>query len=320
MTARPIVLVHVPRTAGTALASIMRHHYRGGAFRGGGNAFARPELIEARLRDIAASSRVKAVAGHLTFGLADLLPSDARFIAILREPVERTLSHFHVLPRSRSDRVPAPGKQRTGLVPPWQPSVTSALTIEEAVAPGGPILDNLQTRMLCGTRSPFDALPADAVERAKRNLTERFTYVGTTERFDELVAMLNLGLGWPSMALKRSRAYAGRPARAEVSPSALQLIEERNVLDRELHEHAAALFGDAVEAAGAEFQAELAVVREATRRRLDDEAVRPEELRSLSQDARVALALAETALARTEVRVRKLTKELARQTVPSSAL
>ncbi len=319
MTARPIVLIHVPRTAGTALERIMRHHYRGGAFRGGGNAFARPELIEARLRDIAASSRVQAVAGHLTFGLADLLPPDARFVAILRDPVERTLSHFHVLPRSRPDRVPAQGRQRTGLVPPWLPPVPPGLTLEEAVAPGGYILDNLQTRMLCGIRSPFDALPADALRQAKRNLADRFAHVGTTERFDELVALLDLAFGWPTMALKRSRAYAGRPEGVDVPPETLRLVGERNALDRELHAYATALLDDAVGSAGDELQVELAVVREATRRSLDGEAIREDELRSLPHDARVALALAETALARAEVQARKLAKERP-EAVPASAV
>ncbi len=49
-----------------------------------------------------------------------------------------------------------------------------------------PIPDSLQTRMLWGLQSAYDELPADALERAKRNLGERLAHIGTTERFDAL--------------------------------------------------------------------------------------------------------------------------------------
>ena len=53
--------------------------------------------------------------------------------------------------------------------------------------------------MLCGIVSPWDELPADALQRAKENLAA-FDFVGTTERFDEFVALLNIALGWPTVA------------------------------------------------------------------------------------------------------------------------
>ncbi len=287
---------------------ILRHHYRGGGFAGGGNAFARFELIDARLRDIARRPKVRAVAGHLTFGLHNRLPADARYVAILRDPVERTLSHHHVLPRSRPNRVP--GRQRTGLVPPWLPPAPAGISLAEALVPGGYILDNLQTRMLCGIVSPYDELPADALERAKKNLEERFAHVGTTERFDELLALLDLELGWPAIAYRRSRAFAGRLRREDLSPDLLRLVEERNALDRDLHAFAGSLLDRAVERAGPDLAAELEVIRAATRR-WNEPAGPPgaEEIRSLDVDARVVLALKEAELARAEVQLRKLAKK-----------
>src|SRR5712691_2422421 len=212
---------------------ILRHHYRGGGFHGGGNVFAGSEEIEPRLRLIAAKPHVRAVSGHMTFGLAERLLPTARYVVVLRDPVERTLSHHNVLPRSRPGPAVA-GLRRTGLVPAWLPPAPSGLTIAEALAEGGYIPDNLQTRMLCGIVSPYAELPADALERAKQNLRERFAFVGTTERFEELLALLNLSLGWPTIAYKRSRARPGRAARHELAPEVLALIEERTALDREL--------------------------------------------------------------------------------------
>src|SRR5205085_2218053 len=103
----------------------------------------------------------------------DRLPADARYLTILRDPVERTLSHYYYL-------VEPPGKEGRfggGLVPPGLPRPSPGLTLEDALGDGAYIPDNLQTRLLCGLVSPYDPLPADALEQAKRNVRERFAYV-----------------------------------------------------------------------------------------------------------------------------------------------
>jgi hypothetical protein len=40
--------------------------------------------------------------GHIPFGLSDLLPGDARYATVLRDPIERTLSHYREVVRSAS--------------------------------------------------------------------------------------------------------------------------------------------------------------------------------------------------------------------------
>lgn len=298
----PLVLVHIPRTAGTTLAMILRHHYRGGGFHGGGNVFARADELEDRLQGIVEKPHVRAVAGHLTFGLAQRILPSARYAVILRDPVDRTLSHYSALLR-RAQRSPEP--RRTGLLPHWLPAVPPGAGIVELLE-GDYIADNLQTRMLCGLTSPYDELPADALERAKENVRERFEFVGTTERFDALLALLNLRLGWPAIAYRRSRAK-GRAAREELTPEALGLVEKRNALDRELHAYGGELLDLALDRAGPEADAEREVVEEAARRW--NERHRPlgaAEARSLELEARVALALKEAELARTAVQLRRL--------------
>ena len=208
-----LVLLHIPKTAGMTLAAILQNHY-GDGFRGGvaesrgrpperrmPNVFSRFDYVDARLRSIAANPGVHALSGHITFGFHDRLPGDARWLTVLREPVERTLSQyfFFVQPPPRRS-----GRAGAGFVPPWLPAPTPELSLEDALTERGYIPDNLQTRMICGLVSPYDPLPAGALEQAKQNLRERFAYVGTTERFDEFLALLNLELGWPTVAYRRS--------------------------------------------------------------------------------------------------------------------
>jgi len=282
MARDPLLLVHLPKTAGTTLAQLMRYHYRGGAFKGAGNVLSRPDQAEPRLRTIARKPRFRAAAGHVSFGLAEQVLPEATFVTILREPVARTLSQYRFLTASGDG---------AGLVPPWLDGDVGGLTLTEAFDRGY-LLDDLQTRMLCGLRSPYDELPDDALERAQANLRDRFAYVGTTERFDELLAALNLALGWPAAAYERARE--GAIASTHPTDEERDSAAERNRLDRELHAYAGELVSERVDSAVAE---EAAVIREATARLNGADAVR--------SDARVERALEEAALVRAAYEERK---------------
>jgi Sulfotransferase family len=245
----PLLLVHLPKTAGTTLAQLMRYHYSGGGFMGAGNVFRRFDEVEDRLERIARKPTIRASSGHVSFGMAERVLPDATFVTILRDPVARTLSQYFFL---------AEAGRGGGLVPPGLPEETRGLSLEAAFDRGY-LLDDLQTRMLCGLLSPYDELPADALDRAKTNLSDRFAYVGTTERFDELLAVLNLALGWSTTAHEPARENPRRPA--EVTDELRALAAERNRLDRELHTFAGQLFAERVDAA---VEDEAAVIGAAT--------------------------------------------------------
>jgi hypothetical protein len=306
-----LVLLHIPKTAGMTLAGILQYVY-GDAFRGGvgesrflpddrrmPNVFSRPQHVEARLKSLRAKGSVRALSGHLTFGWVDRLPANSRWITVLRDPVERTLSQYYYFvdpPPRRSGR---PG---AGFVPPWLPAPTASLTLDEALTERGYIPPDLQTRMLCGLLSPYDPLPEDALAQAKRNLDERFVYVGTTERFTEFLALLNLELGWPTVAYRRSNANPKRPTRADLDPETLRLVEDRNRLDLELHAHAASILDKALSRHGAELADEAEVLRVAEQRRRAKET---HDARSLPIEARVELALKEGELAFARLQARR---------------
>ena len=306
-----LVLLHVPKTAGMTLAGILQYVY-GDAFRGGvgesrllpderrmPNVFSRPEHVEARLSSLRAKGAVRALSGHLTFGWADRLPANARWITVLRHPVERTLSQYYYFvdpPPRRSGRAGA------GFVPPWLPTPKPSLTLDEALTERGYIPPNLQTRMLCGLLSPYDPLPEDALAQARRNLDERFAYVGTTERFTEFLALLNLELGWPTIAYRRSNANPKRPTGADLEPETLALVQDRNRLDLELHAHAASILDKALSANRPGLADEVEVLRTAEQRRRAKETHDP---RSLPIEARVELALKEGELAFARLQVRR---------------
>ena len=236
-----LALIHIPKTAGTTLAGLMRFHY-GGAFRGAANALKDPDAAEERLAQIARKPKIRATAGHVTVGMVDAALPGATLVSILRDPVERTLSHYDFVVDPPAGRKKPAG---SGLLPPGTRPPGS---LEEAL--GSHIPDDLQTRMLCGVVSPYEPLPDDALDRAKANL-DRFAFVGTTERFDELLTLMNRELGWAPTAYRRARSNE-RPARTD---GERQLATAHNRLDAELHAYAAGLLPEQ----------DASVVREATR-------------------------------------------------------
>jgi hypothetical protein len=319
-----LVLVHIPKTAGMTLARILHCHY-GNALRGTGeprgrharpdqqapNVFSRFEHVDGRLRAIAATSGVRAVVGHITFGLHDRLPTDARYVTILRDPIERTLSHYYFFVRPPAER----GERAwAGLVPPWLQQPSPELTLEECLTEGGFIPDNLQTRMLCGLVSPYDPLPPSALEQAEHNLRKRFAFVGTTERLEEFLALLNLELGWPAVAGERSNANPGRLRKEDLAPEVLRVVEERNALDRQLHASAAELLAEALARRGPELELELDVLRGAGKLREARERGRGgdslEVVRSLPVEAQIELAVKEAELAEAQFQVATLKNRL----------
>jgi hypothetical protein len=308
-----LFLLHIPKTAGTTLGALLAYHYVERYQRvdmSGVHVRTTEEGLEvSRHREgrtpepidrFELADGVEVVSGHVPVGLIGLLPPAQRSVTILREPVERMLSqYYHLLGRRAAWRHE------------WLPAPMPELRLAEAIGERSYIPDNLQTRMLCGLASVEEPLPEDALDRAKRELRERFTYVGTTDRFDELVALLNLDLGWPAVVYERARVNAARPRGRDVPPEEIRLAEEANSLDRELYAEAGRLQDERVSRGGAELETELEVLRLARQRRDGQPGV---PLRELPVEARVELAVRESDLLEARAELRDLGRRYAKRT------
>src|SRR6266567_9211476 len=156
-TSRPplVVYVHIPRTAGTTIGTVFANAYSDGGVLKAGNTFRSPQKTLARVRTLSAlvEEEVRVVAGSVPYGaLRTHLPKGSRYVTLLREPVDRTLSHYYSL---------------------TSPGSSTEISLEQMLESDLYLLDNLATRMLSGQESPYGELPADALERAKENLRER---------------------------------------------------------------------------------------------------------------------------------------------------
>jgi hypothetical protein len=264
-----VVYVHIPKTAGTSFRRLVASQFPE-RFRVAPNTFTHAQVAEERLRALLQEEPTPlAIGGHIVFGLRDALPRDARYVTVLRDPIERTLSHYGYLVAPR-DSVERPH----GLLARETPH-RGDLTLEEALADPRYLLDNLQTRMVVCRRSPFEELPADALGRAKEHLERRFSVVGVTERLDELAALLTVARGWRPRLSRPRRVGEQRPTREALTPAQLAAVEAHNALDLELYTFAAELQQRAVAPVAAEVELELTVLARARQLREEGKRAKP---------------------------------------------
>src|SRR4029077_9700136 len=132
---------------------------------------------------------------------------DTRFVTFLRDPIQRTLSHYYALVEL-GRRKPLPGDG----------------SLEATLAAGDVIYDNLQTRMLSDGADLLGEVDEQLLEQAKENLRGAFTAFGIVERFDESLALLAQELGLESILYVRRRS-ATSPRGADVPDDMVRLAE-----------------------------------------------------------------------------------------------
>jgi hypothetical protein len=245
VTARTVIFLHLPKAAGSTLNRVIAQQYTPEAiYQVGGKA---PEL---RARELAAGTappaKIRLVTGHLPFGVHREVHSDFTYITMLREPVERMISHYHYA-------------RKLAKHPLHADIVSGRLTLREAARQ----LANHQTRYLADqeVRATPETVGRDALESAKENLARHFAVAGLTERFEETLILLQRELGWKVRPVASSNVTRERPSRSACSEDDLAAIRAVNPLDLELYDWARSRFEAEIARAGATFRTRVAWLR-----------------------------------------------------------
>ena len=227
-----LIFLHVPKTAGVSMSrTIVRqfsedeiYHVRSPAHKRAPVFSKHHGTIEdfQRLPE-AQRRRYRCILGHMHFGLHEHVPGPSAYVTVLRDPIERLLSHF--------------GQYRRMMQNNEFPDGATYSSFEEFCKAKWNATDNHQTRFLCGSDFDDHSRPEN-LDRAKKHLRKHFRVVGTMERFDETVRALHGAYNWPDLADFRDNVGQGRLRREDVESEFLASIEELNWLDRELHAQA----------------------------------------------------------------------------------
>ncbi|HEX2189872.1 MAG TPA: polyhydroxyalkanoic acid system family protein [Longimicrobiaceae bacterium] len=251
-TTPAVLYLHIPKAAGHTLTDYIRRQCAVGEQREGGGTFDAGILtlqygffkdadlkVPAYARPFLRRPDLRAVTGHFTYGLHEHVTRPWTYVTVLRDPVDRVLSLYYFV------------------------KLQERMSLEEFAAdPPFREIDNDQVRRIAGVDPALGACTRADLEKAKDNLRRHFAVMGTVERFEETLVLLNRRLGWDRQVPSVARnVNPDRKSSASLPESTLDAIRGWNELDVELYRFVQEWMDRAIEEEGPAFHEEMELRR-----------------------------------------------------------
>lgn len=209
-----LFFMHITKTAGGTIKRLLREADIGAQFHYPGEdnfsaGFAYPDDCPV-------------VYGHYRFGAHQLMKSEPKYGCFVREPIARTVSHFHHL--KNVAKIPVGDRARE------HQTIDVFLQNTKSMD-----MDNLQTRMLSGIGRDvgYDKLDESALELAVENLKKYFVFIGV---FEDLHASVDqLGEIFPTLNPDLPHVNKGKYTE-DMSAAVRAEVVARNEFDLRLYE------------------------------------------------------------------------------------
>jgi hypothetical protein len=236
MTSETLIFLHIPKASGTTMRSVIEPHY------GPDQVYCiyednRPfhSMAEFSQLDDGAKAKIRAVIGHVNYGLHRHLPNKSTYCALMRDPVARVISYYH---------------HRMCHHPDWNNNNVSLLNF---LSSRDPQTDNHQTRILSGVSPKYGACTDEMLWSAVDNINSKFCLVGLVERFDESLLLLGKLLGWSdwnALGYAKQNVSINKPREGYFSQLEINTVKNHNRLDVMLYSYVRKLFEAKLKSAG----------------------------------------------------------------------
>ena len=219
-----LIYLHIPKTGGTTLRDIIQRQYKTQKIL----TIPRLEKSMITIEDLSSKQKneINVIQGHLQYGIHNNLNRNAKYFAIIRDPINRVLSTYYYIMGQPSN----PHNLSTD---------NNQMTIYDYFQSGvNPFLINGQTQLISGKTGNIDNPIIESEELfslAKENIENDFLFLGITEMFDETILILKNMLGWHMPYYSIANRTKKKPNYDAVNPTIISFIKEHNQLDIKLY-------------------------------------------------------------------------------------
>lgn len=181
---------------------------------------------------------------HLCWAFERVFGYRPMTITLLRDPIERTLSHYsHVMRDEYTPYAYKPSSLRAFLTDPYFHNLVSNFQVNSLCYDLDPRIPVVASERVFGH---YDEIPYPEDERlalAKQRLRS-MAFVGIAEQFNETVQRLFAQFGWvvPSTWENLNVSLSQRPTLKSLPAAIKKLLRQGNALDFELYDYAVTLF------------------------------------------------------------------------------
>ncbi len=218
-----IIFIHIPKTAGSTLYSIIYKQYE--------NMFTKDNILQIPWSldtPMEQNEKIEVLSGHIQFGVHKYLPQKKYiYLTMIRNPIELVLSYYYYVQRTKTHQFY---------------NLFNEITLEEFVTKEefNHVTTNLQTRYLSEEYK-------DDLEIARNNLKKHFKIVGVTERFEDTLNVVKKELGWKIEDYKSINKAKDRPSVKEIPNKVIEIIQRKNENDTKIYLFANKLLDEKLE-------------------------------------------------------------------------
>jgi hypothetical protein len=218
---KKIIFLHLPKCGGTTFHSILERMYL------------KEEIFDIKVIDDLRlnkedfislppkeKDKLKLLKGHMEFGLHKYFSEDSKYITFLRDPIERIISYYFFVKRHPNHRL-----YKLNLLNDEMSFYDFVTKIKEGD------IHNGQIRLISGINDKNEFM----LEKALENIDKHFSFVGTLEKFDESLIILQRMYNWSTPYYEISNKTEGRPKISDIDNKTIEAIKALNAEDIYLH-------------------------------------------------------------------------------------
>ena len=222
----PLFFTHIPKTAGTSfLWGVLYENYNNS------------EILEPKgIRELMKlyNDEVRIIREHLPFGMHLFIRKKPKYYTILRNPVERGISHYYFVKNSENHHYKSIHERYT-----LKQFFNKSKIQRYRFISHSHLIDNMQTRFIAGLGNNFYGRNSKIMlDKAKKNLEKYFPIIGIKERFNDSVKLFINYYNLHDFREIYKKTTQNKPVLESLDDDTREILFENHKLDIQLYEFA----------------------------------------------------------------------------------